>query len=173
MQQLEDEDAATIDALAAKAGPPPDTQRLSESEEDDFYAFEDRFVVSNQERLSLQLMTEGLPPEILSQLVIVKVRPDWAPLYEQPTQDAVRADMLIRAARFPLRWGLFDDVIEPKARVEKDERLHRRFQQRHTALQEQMAKTIITPSINTAAGAYSRPLATVTPPGGQMPEMGG
>lgn len=167
MSQLEAEDDDALNALAAQAGPPPDTRRLSESEEDDLYAFEDRLVSSDPDAFARQLMTQGIPPEMAQRMPIFKVHPDWLPLYQQPTQDADRADMLTRAAQFPFRWGLFDDVAEPTPRVEKAERLDRRYQRRHTALQEQMSQTIVMPGGEQGQGAYSQPAEM--PP---APEMG-
>lgn len=146
MDQLQAEDDAALEALAAQAGPPPDTKRLSESEEDDLYAFEDRLVGSDPDGFAQRLATEGIPPEIMQRMPIFKVRPDWLPLYQQPTQDLEVAQQRMKAARWPFRWGLFDDVPEPTARAEKAERLDRRFQKRHTAMQEQLAQTIVTPS---------------------------
>lgn len=116
---------AVEDRLVADAGPPPDTKRMSEADEDRLWALRDKNV--DNETLAQQLMTTGVPQEMLGSLVIVQEFPEWAPIFGQPTQSAETADQLARMAEFPYRWQLLAD-LEPAEMVKKADRLDERYQ---------------------------------------------
>lgn len=137
-REILEEDDENVNSIAAQAGPPPDSNKLSESDEDEAWEFEDRQV--DHDAMAAQLMTQGIPEDVVQKLMIAKLRPDWAPLYQQPTKDAERADMLVKLAKRPFRLSILEDIDDPDERARKAESLDRRYQKRLTALQEQAAQ---------------------------------
>lgn len=139
LDQLEAEDDAILTALARQAGPPGEAKRLSETQEDDAYGYEDRFVAESHDELAAQLMTQGLSPEQANRMLVFKLRPDWLEHFSKPTQDAEVADQYVRAARNPFRWSLLEDYDDPDEMVKAADRLERRHQRRRTAHQDAQA----------------------------------
>lgn len=150
------------DRLVADAGPPPDTKRLSEAEEDRLWAIRDEQV--DNDTLAQQLMTTGVPQDQLPGLVIVKEFPEWAPIFGQATQSAETADQLARMAEFPYRWQLLAD-LEPTEMVAKADRLDVRYQ-------KAMGSTMMMP-MDLGAGAQTAmtpaPASQAAPSPAQQP----
>lgn len=138
IREIDDEDEKAIAGLAQQAGPPPDSERLSESDEDAAWDFTDPNV--DYDDLASRLMTEGIQPQEMQQYLIFKLHPDWAPHYGQPTGDAEQAHQLARLAQTPFRASVLEDIDDPEEQVRKAESLDRRSQKRMTAVQEQMAQ---------------------------------
>lgn len=116
------------DRLVAEAGPPPDTKRLSERDEDEAYMTRDLSV--DHDALAERLLTQGLSQEEAEALAVIQEFPDWLPHYMQATGDAVMADQLATMAEFPVRWTLFADIDDPSEMVAKAERIAARVQKR-------------------------------------------
>lgn len=135
VEQLDAEDEAVLNGLARQSGAPPDSMKLSEADEDETWALEDPNVDSDA--LAQRLMTEGLGQDEIGMLQVVKLRPDWAPLFAQPTQSAVLADQYAKLARWPYRWSLLEDIDDPEEQVKKAEQLNRRYQRRVVGLMQQ------------------------------------
>jgi hypothetical protein len=138
LREVEAEDDAILKAQALTAGSPPDMQRQSESDEDTAWEYEDRTV--DYDQMAPALTTQGLPQEVVQRLLITRLRPEWAPLYVQPTQSAEMADMLLRAAQYPFRLSFLEDFDDYDEMVQKAESMDRRAQKRHTQRQEQAAQ---------------------------------
>jgi hypothetical protein len=132
---LEQETEDMLDRLAREQGPPPDADKLSEADEDDAWETDDPSV--DYETMAQQLTSQGLPPEVVNGLLVVKLHPEWAPLYQRPTQSAEMAHMLTQLARWPFRLSLIEDIDDPDEQVKKAESLDRRYQKRMTQRQEQ------------------------------------
>lgn len=135
VEQLDAEDESVLNSLARQSGAPPDSMRLSEGDEDETWALEDPNV--DHDTLAERLMVEGLSQQEIAQLQVVKLRPDWAPLFANPTQSAVLADQYAKLARFPYRWSLLEDIDDPDEQVKKAEQLNRRYQKRVVGLMQQ------------------------------------
>lgn len=128
IREVLEEDDRALEAIRAEAGPPPDSRRLSSADEDEAWGAADPRV--DHDAMVGMLQTRGLPPELVRRLKVVELRPEWAPLYQQPTPDPERAAMLARLARYPYRLALLEDLDDPDEQVAAAERLDRRFQQR-------------------------------------------
>lgn len=137
LDELEPLTENALKRLADEQGPPPDSQKLTEADEDEAWETPDPNV--EYESFAQQLMTQGLPPEVVQNLLLVKLRPEWAPLYSRPTQSAELAHMLARLAERPFRLSILEDIDDPDEMVAKAEQMDRRFQKRMTAAQEQAA----------------------------------
>lgn len=131
-----------LNRLVAQAGPPPDTDKVSENDKDAAWETADPSV--DYDTFAQQIMTQGLPPEMVSRLLVTKLRPDWAPLYQRPTQSAEMAHQLARLAQYPFRLSLLEDIEDPNDQVKEAERLDRRFQKRMTTQQTQAAEPMQT-----------------------------
>lgn len=156
LREVDTEDTAALEKLAREAGPPADADRLSERDEDDIWEIADLNV--DRDALAQRLAVEGLPPEEIKALLVVKLRPEWGQVFARPTQSMELADQYARMAQFPYRWSLLEDVDDPDEQVAKAERLDRRYQKRVTAMQEQ---------------ATTLPEPTMRGYGAPEPEMGG
>ena len=165
IREVDAEDTAIIDRLALAAGPPADSSRLSEAEEDEVWATTDPLVDADPDAFATQLMTTGVPQEMLPQLRILKENQDWAQLYAQPTQSAEMADMLTRLAQYPHRATVLLDIDDPEEQVRKAEALDRRFQKRFEP-QQQPEPPMPTAPQPPAGMAMPEPPAM---PGPQMP----
>jgi len=163
----EDEDALTH--LALEAGPPPDSERLSERDLDEIWAIEDRLVGADPDAFAQALMTSGIDQQTLPRLRVLKEQPEWAPLYGQPTQDAELADQLTRLAQFPHRWGLLVDIDDPEEQVRLSERVDRRYQKAHAERQVQADMPIMTPTPAEMPMPEASPDQPMMPERGQMP----
>lgn len=150
LNELEAEDDAILTSLARQAGSPGDARRLSEAQEDEAYAYEDRFVAENHDMLASQLMTEGLPSEVAQQMLVFKLRPDWLEAFAKPTQDAETADQWLKAAKNPFRWNLLEDYDDPDEMVKAADRLESRHQRRQTRLQDDAAAISVLPGMKGA-----------------------
>lgn len=137
LRELDESSENTITRIANESGPPPDADKLSERDEDDIWELADPNV--DRDALAQRLAVEGLPPEEIKGLLIVKARPDWAQLFAAPTQSMELADQYARMAQYPWRWSLLEDIDDPDEMVRKAETLNRRFQRRVTAAQDQQA----------------------------------
>lgn len=135
IREVEIEDEQFLDRAAREAGPPADARRLSERDEDDIYAIEDRRI-GDVDAFAQQLATQGLSPEMAQQLMVVQARPDWLPMLTQPTGSLEAASQIAKAARFPWRWSLLEDIDDPDELVQKAEQLDRRYQRRVTSQQQ-------------------------------------
>lgn len=130
LREIEQEDDSALDAIAREAGPPPDSDKLSEADEDLAWETVDSSV--DYETMAQQLMTQGLRPEEMQRLLVLKLHPKWAPLYSRPTQDAEMAHQLARLAELPFRLSVLDGIDDPDEMVAKAESLDRRYQRRMT-----------------------------------------
>jgi len=145
LREIEAEDEDFLNRAALEAGPPAESRRLSERDEDDIWALEDSRV-GDVNQLAQRLMLEGLPPEEAQQLMLITSQTDqqrqaeWLQVLGQPTQSAEVADMLARAIRYPWRWSLLEDIDEPSQMVATANRLDRRFQKRMTGAQQAEAE---------------------------------
>ncbi len=135
LREIEAEDDDAIKRIALESGPPADSARLSDADMDALWAVTDP-LVDDPDALASALMTTGVQPDMLGQLVVVREYPEWEQLYAQPTQDAEMADMLSRLAQFPYRWALLMDLDDPDEQVRIAERLDRRFQKQHAGVQD-------------------------------------
>lgn len=135
IREIEAEDDDAVQRIALEAGPPADSARLSDADLDAMWAVTDP-LVDDPDAFASALMTSGIDPEMLGQLLVVQEYPEWQPLYAQPTQDAEMADMLARLAQFPYRWALLMDLDDPEEQVRIAERLDRRFQKQHAGMQD-------------------------------------
>lgn len=161
LREMEHEDTAALEKLAAQAGPPADAHRLSERDEDDAWETTDPQV--DEEKFGKMLTTQGIPPDQAQRLLITKLRPDWAPLYSQPTQDLEMAHMLTRVAQYPFRPSVLEGIDDPEQQVRKAETIDRRFQKRVTQRLDAAAQVIVG-----GQGAQQPDAA-----GMQQPTMGG
>ena len=168
IREVDAEDTAIIDRLALAAGPPADSSRLSEAEEDEVWATTDPLVDADPDAFATQLMTTGIPQEMLPQLRILKENQDWAQLYAQPTQSAEMADYLTRLAQYPHRATVLLDIDDPEEQVRKAEALDRRFQRRHVSHFEPMMPPSAPPVQQPMAPAAPMPQQPAVP-GPQMP----
>lgn len=141
-----------LNRLVAQAGPPADADKLSEADLDEAWETADPSV--DYETMAQQILTQGLPPEIARGLLVLKIRPEWAPLYGRPTQSAELAHQLARLAQYPFRLSVLEDIDDPDEQVAAAERLDRRFQKRATARQVQAAEV---PSEPASRGMQTRP----------------
>lgn len=130
IREVSDEDENAMRTLALEAGPPPDSSRLSEADED--AAWEQMDPNVDHEQLATMLMTQGLPPELAQQLLIVKLRrdEDWMGALTKPTQDAELANQLAKLARYPFRLSVIDGYDDPDEQVRKANAVDRRYQKR-------------------------------------------
>ena len=135
IREIEAEDDDAVQRIALEAGPPADASRLSDADLDALWAVTDP-LVDDPDAFASALMTSGIEPDLLGQLLVVREYPEWQPLYAQPTQDAEMADMLARLAQFPYRWALLLDIDDPEEQVRIAERLDRRFQKQHAGMQD-------------------------------------
>ena len=135
IREIEAEDDDAVQRIALEAGPPADASRLSDADLDALWAVTDP-LVDDPDAFASALMTSGIEPDLLGQLLVVREYPEWQPLYAQPTQDAEMADMLARLAQFPYRWALLLDIDDPEEQVRIAERLDRRFQRQHAGMQD-------------------------------------
>lgn len=124
------------DAIVARRGPPPASERLSAAREDALWSYTDPKV--DRDQLASQLLQTGLPPELLhpdspQALDIVKEQPDLIAALAQKAPDAETADMLARMVQTPFRWGLLANIDDPDEMVRKSDALDRRYQMRHQA----------------------------------------
>lgn len=142
VREVYEEDERALAVLASQASAPPDSERLSEADEDEAWGLSDPSV--DPEGLAQQLTTTGLGPDA-QRLLIVRLRPDWAQLFSQPTPDPERARMLAQLARYPYRLSLLEASSDPDEQVSKAERLDRRFQQRMRAPRVRTHSTRATP----------------------------
>ncbi len=128
----EDEDAQN--RIALQAGPPPDSDRLSEKDEDDAWAQMDPSV--DFEQVATMLLKQGVPQEMAQRFLIVKLRPDdgWLEALTQPTQDAEMANQLAKMAQYPFRLSVLDTYDDPEQQTRKAEQLDRRYQKRMAAI---------------------------------------
>ncbi len=110
--------------IASEDGDPPGADRLGDAEAVRLYGRTDPKV--DHDRLLADLMTTGVDPETVAGLAIAQTRPEWAPLYTQPTQDSELARQLAVMALHPFRPGLVLDYSpEPEEQVKRAEHLHR------------------------------------------------
>ncbi len=141
IRELEAENEDFLNRAALEAGPPADSKRLSERDEDDIWAIEDTSV-QDVNMLAQRLMLEGIPPEEAQRLMLVSSQPDkqrqaeWLQVLGKPTQSAEVADQLAKAIRYPWRWALLEDIDEPSEMVRRSNTLNRRFQKRVTGQQQ-------------------------------------
>ena len=170
IREIDAEDEAALTKLALEAGPPPDSEWLSERDLDEVWAIEDRLVSADPDGFAQALMTTGIDQQTLPRLRVLKEQPEWAPLYGQPTQDAEMADQLTRLAQFPHRWGLLVDIDDPEDQVRLAERLDRRYQRAHAERQAQADMPIVTPTPAEMAPSVSRGMPEAVP---EQPMMGG
>lgn len=145
IRELLTEDDANIAAIAAESGPPAGASRLSESEEDTAWETMDPLV--DDEQFATALMTQGLPPEIAQQLLIVQMHQGdqetqqaWLQALTQPTNDAEQANLLVKVAKWPFRQAVYGDLDDPDQQVAKADQMHRRYQKKMTSLQEQITQ---------------------------------
>ena len=160
LREIEAEDDDAIKRLALEAGPPADSARLSDADLDALWAVTDP-LVDDPDSFATALMTTGIQPDMLGQLLVVQEYPEWQALYAQPTQDAEMADMLARLAQFPYRWALLMDLDDPEEQVRIAERLDRRYQRQHAGMQD--SDPTPTPA--------TLPLDTMAPPAPEQPPM--
>lgn len=149
LREVDAEDTAAITRLALEAGPPADSEKMSEADEDRIYAIEDRVVSADPDGFAQRLMTMGIDQQTLSTLRVLKEHPEWAPTYGAPTQDAEIADQWTRMAQFPFRWLLFKDIPEFTEQCRKAEQLNRRYQKAHAekvAISEQPMAAVPDPA---------------------------
>lgn len=175
IREVEAEDEDFLNRAALEAGPPADSRKLSERDEDDIWAIEDPHV-QDVNQLAQRLMLEGLPPEEAQQLMLITSQTDqqrqaeWLQVLGQPTQSAEVADMLARAIRYPWRWSLLEDLDEPSEQVRKANTLDRRFQKRMTGAQQAEAEAappmpmMPTPMQPPAAMPAAAPMPPPMPP---------
>lgn len=131
LRELLAEDEDVLKRLVAEAGPPDDSHRLSEADEDAIYAVTDAMVDADPDAFATLLLTSGVPQEQLGALKILEAMPELAQAYAQPTQDAELADILTRLAQYPYRAMLVAGYPDPEEQVRKAETLNRRYQQKH------------------------------------------
>jgi len=131
VREIDHEDTAAIDDLARQAGPPPDSEQLSDAEADSIWAITDPAVDANPDAFAQKLMTTGLSQQELPTLRVLKMHPEWAPLYGQPTQSAELADQYTRMARWPARWMVLQGIDDPDEQAREAERRDRRYQKAH------------------------------------------
>lgn len=121
---------ASFDALtkrsAAGLGQPPGTKPVGDAEKVRQWGITDHKV--DRTALTAQLMTQGVPPELLDPnnpqaLAIAKAAPDLLPLYVQPVQDPELADTLAGLAHTPFRHGLLAGIDDPEEQVAEANRL--------------------------------------------------
>ena len=160
IREIEAEDDDAVQRIALEAGPPADASRLSDADLDALWAVTDP-LVDDPDAFASALMTSGIEPDLLGQLLVVREYPEWQPLYAQPTQDAEMADMLARLAQFPYRWALLLDIDDPEEQVRIAERLDRRFQKQHAGMQD--GDPTPTPA--------TMPMETMPPPAPEQPPM--
>lgn len=179
LREIEAEDDDAVQRIALEAGPPADASRLSDADLDALWAVTDP-LVDDPDAFASALMTSGIEPDLLGQLLVVREYPEWQPLYAQPTQDAEMADMLARLAQFPYRWALLLDIDDPEEQVRIAERLDRRFQKQHAGMQDgDPTPTPATMPMETMPAPEQPPTMPAAPePMGQadqaaMPMMGG
>lgn len=145
INELLDEDDAAIKQIAAESGPPSGASRLSESEEDTAWETMDPLV--DDEQFATTLMTQGLPPEVAQQLLVVQMHKDdpetqqaWLETLTQPTQDAEYANLIRSVVKWPFRSAVYNDIDDPDERVAKADSMHRRYTKRMASLQENIAQ---------------------------------
>ena len=131
LRELLAEDEDVLQSLVAEAGPPDDSHRLSEADEDAIYAITDPTIDADPDAFATLLLTTGVPQEQLGTLKILEAMPELAQAYAQPTQDVEMADMLTRLAQYPWRASLVAGYADPEEQVRKVDALDRRFQKRH------------------------------------------
>lgn len=155
------EDEDVLQRLVAEAGPPDDSHRLSEADEDAIYAITDPTIDADPDAFATLLLTTGVPQEQLGTLKILEAMPELAQAYAQPTQDAEMADMLTRLAQYPWRASLVAGYADPEEQVRKADALDRRFQKRHAGTAAPDPQPVMQPSPPMAPAA----------PAVQMPAM--
>lgn len=126
------------DQIVARSGPPPASDRVSQAKEDAMWAYADP-KVQDTNQLAQQIMTTGLPPEMLdpnnpAALEIVHAHPEMAQALAAPTNDAELADQYARMVQRPYRWPALKN-LSPKEQVAKATTLDRRFQAAHQPMQ--------------------------------------
>jgi hypothetical protein len=171
-----------FDALTKRSalslGQPPGTRPVGDAELVHQWGIMDSKV--DRAQLAAQLLTTGLPPELLdpnspNKLEIVKAAPDLAPLYAQPVKDPELADILAGFAERPFRYGILSAIDDPEDQVKEAERLSRLHDQQtsaalEAALAEQPASSKAAPmsapmsSMSTPAPAMSAPMSASTEP---------
>lgn len=171
LREIEAEDDDAIRRIALEAGPPADSARLSDADLDALWAVTDP-LVDDPDAFATALMTSGIQPDMLGQLLVVQEYPEWQPLYAQPTQDAEMADMLARLAQFPYRWALLMDLDDPEEQVRIAERLDRRYQRQHAGMQDSdPTPTPATLPLDTMAPPPTAPEQPPMMPGAPGPMM--
>jgi hypothetical protein len=185
LRELLAEDEDVLQRLVAEAGPPDDSHRLSEADEDAIYAITDPTIDADPDAFATLLLTTGVPQEQLGTLKILEAMPELAQAYAQPTQDAEMADMLTRLAQYPWRASLVAGYADPEEQVRKADALDRRFQKRHGGMvAPEPQQPMMPPSqpMAPAAPAVQMPAMPEQPmaappmeptPGQTMPMMGG
>ena len=136
LNQVMAEDEDVLNRLALESGPPPDSERLSEADEDRLYAQVDPIVHGDPEGFARRLLTQGLDQQMLQQLQVLKGFPEWAQIYAQPTQSIELADQLTKLARWPYRPAMLADFADPEDMVRTGEALDRRYQRKHASSTE-------------------------------------
>lgn len=140
VREISEEDEEAMKSIVADGSRPPDSEHMSEADED--LAWDTRDGQVDYDQIAPMLMTQGLPPEMVQQLLIVKLRgPEWAQALMQPTQDAEQAHYLAHYAQYPFKLGLLDG-LDPDEQVKKSNVLERRRQKRVTSMQQGMAQTM-------------------------------
>lgn len=134
IREVDAEDTDAMNGLALQAGPPPDSDRLSEADEDAAWEFMDPAV--DFEQMASLLMTQGIPQEMAQRFLITKLRPDdgWLEALATPTQDAEAANQIVKMAQYPFRLSVLDTYDDPEDQTRKAETLDRRYQRRMAAI---------------------------------------
>lgn len=160
---------------AARLGRPPDTKQLGDAEKVRLWGRTDPKV--DQARLASQLLTTGLPPELLDKaapghLAVVDEAPELAALYAQPTDDPDLATALAALAHYPYTHALLKGLDMPEEQVSEAERLQRLWEKQHGGLEgseatEEAAPDGARPRIQGESGdiSYTQPGRDDRPPG--------
>lgn len=164
IQAVDREDTAALDSLARSAGPPADSESLSDADLDRLWALTDRTVDNDPDAFATKLMTTGLSQQELPMLKVLKEHPDWAPLYGQPTQDAELADQYTQMARYPYRWMILEGIDDPDEQVRVSDRLDRRYQKAHAEKIAQADTIDAFRSMDEPAAAPAQPAAPMPMP---------
>lgn len=111
---------------AASLGQPAGTRPVGDVELVRQWGIRDNKV--DRPSMLAQLMTEGLPPELLDPnnpkaYAIAKAAPDLLPLYAQATPDHELADILAGFAERPFRYGILAAIDDPEDQVKEANRL--------------------------------------------------
>jgi hypothetical protein len=98
----------------------------------------------------------------------LKLHPEWAQAYAQPTQDAELAQQYATMARYPARWMVLSGIDDPAEQVRTADRYDRRFQKAHADRAAQ-AEQPITPTAPAPVAAPPAPQPAPMPPSSPPP----